>query len=334
MMKKITALLLALLMCVFVVSCAQKDPNAPEDMKSATADGEPFVLYVPNSWNLNTVSGISGAYYTSTETIMVTARYYTPADPAMTLDGYVDFCADQYAATLTGFAITDRTPAVLGDKDAVKLSYIFAKDGKQLTCFQISALHNGDFVSLYGYCMTDLYETLSEDFNKIVGAFVLCDKADPNGTEVVDKNTPEGMEIASADHIEYRLYVPKAWVCNAESGVSEAYYPESGKSNVTVTSYSPSVSISVQDYFLQCENQYKAALLSYERIAESQRTVAERTAYSYTYRTVVEGTEFTVMQTLFAYNGSIYSFTYTALTENFDLHMTDVEAMLNAFTFR
>ena len=334
MIKKISALMLALLLCLFAVSCSKQDPDVPEDMQSATAVGEPFMLFVPNSWNPNTVSGISGAYYTSAETVTVTARYYTPSDSAMTVDGYLDFCADRYAATLTGFSVTERIPAVLGGKDAVKLSYTFGKDGKQLTCFQITALHNGDFVSLYGYCATELYESLSEDFNKIVGEFRLCDKADANGAEVTDKNTPDGMEIASADQIEYRFYVPKAWVCNAESGVSEAYYPESGKSNVTVTSYLPSVSISVQDYFTQCENQYKTTLPSYERVSQSERTVAERSAYSYTYRTTVEGVEFTVMQTLFAYNGSIYSITYTALSENFALHLADVEAMLTAFTFR
>lgn len=334
MIKKISALTLALLLCLFAVSCSKQDPDVPEDMQSATAVGEPFVLFVPNSWNPNTVSGISSAYYTSNETVTVTARYYTPADSAMTVDGYLDFCADRYAATLTGFSVTERTPAVLGGKDAVKLSYTFGKDGKQLTCFQITALHNGDFVSLCGYCVTDLYETLAEDFDKIVGAFRLCDKPDANGAEVVDKNTPAGMEIASADQIEYRFYVPTVWVCNAESGMSEAYYPESGKSNVTVTSYLPSVSISVEDYFTQCENQYKTTLPSYERVSRTERTVAERSAYSYTYRTTVDGVAFTVMQTLFAYNGSIYSITYTALSENFETHLQDVEAMLDAFTFR
>jgi hypothetical protein len=40
------------------------------------------------------------------------------------------------------------------------------------------------------------------------------------------------------------------------------------------------------------------------------------------------------MQTLCAYNQNIYSVTYTALDENFELHKADAEAILNAFTFR
>ncbi|MBQ9783604.1 MAG: DcrB-related protein [Clostridia bacterium] len=334
MMKKITALLLALLLTLFAASCSA-DSDAPEDMHSVTVPGEPFILYVPNHWVSNTVSGISSAYYSPTEKILVSARYYTPADQALTVSAYMDTCVAGYSESLAGFALTERNDqTVLGNADAVKITYKITEDGKEFTCFQIAVKHGADLVSLHGYCPTERYELVRADYDSIVANFVLCEKSDPNGAEVVDKKTPEGMEIASADQLEYRLYVPKLWVCNAESGVSEAYYPESEKSNVTVTSYAPSESISVQSYFAQCEAEYRTTLPGYERLSESERTVAERSAYSYTYRTVVDGVEFKIMQTLFAYDSMIYSFTYTARVELFDSHMADVEAMLNAFTFR
>ena len=331
--KKIAVLALALLLCLSAVSCAADD-GTPDGMKSATVAGEPFVLYVPTSWNENTVSGISSAYYSSEHKIMVSARYYTPSDAEMTLDQYADMFAKAYSESLSEFNVTERAPAVLGGKDAIKLSYTAKRNEVAMTCFMIATLHSGSFVSLNAYCPTDLYEVISADLDKIAAEFVLCEMDEMGGNELVDKNTPEGMEIASAKQLEYRFYVPKAWVCDAESGVSEAYYPESGRSNVTVTSYAPSVSISVKDYFVQCEAQYATSLPEYKRIAESERTVAERSAYSYTYTTVVDGTQYTIMQTLFAYNEMIYSVTYTALSENFDTHMADVEAMLSAFSFR
>lgn len=334
MLKKILALSLALLMLLCAVSCNKKNSDVPEDMKSATLPGEPFILYVPVSWSVNTGSGVSGAYVSPNDKIMVSARYFTPADPAMTAGDYVTLCAEGYKAK-EGFAITERISAVLGGKDAVKLTYTVTDNGKTMTCFQLTALHNGDMISLHGYCPTELWEVRKEEFDKIATEFRFCDKTDPQGEVLTDKNTPEGFEIASADHIEYRLYVPTAWICNAESGISEAYYPESGKSNVTVTSYTPSESISVQDYFARCEEEYRASLPSYERLAgPAERTVSGRTAYTYVYRSVTDGVEFRIMQTLFAYNEMIYSFTYTALAENYDMHMGDVEAMLNAFTFR
>ncbi len=336
-LKKITALAMALtlcLICLLTTACSRKDKEIPEGMKSVTVSGEPFILYVPESWTDNTSSGISSAYYSSTQKILVSARYFTPANDSITLEGYLDECEARYAATLQSYAKTERGAALLGDENAQKLAYTMIRDGVIYTCFQIVASYRGDIISLYGYCPTELYEARIADYDQIASEFVFCEKPDPNGEEIVDKNTPNGMKIASADQLEYRLYVPKAWICDPASGRSEAYYPESQKSNISVSSHSPEQSISVQDYFAQCEQEYKNTLPQYERLSETERTVAERKAFSYTYRCVVDGAEFRIMQTVFTYNQILYSITYTALDDTFDTHIADVEAMLSAFRFR
>ncbi len=337
MMKKITALLLALVLCAICLAataCGKNDDGIPDGMKSVTVSGEPFILYVPQSWADNTTSGISSAYYTSTEKILVSARYFTPANEELTLDAYMDLCTARYEETLESYSQIDRTAALLGTENAVKLSYTMVQGTVAYQCFQISASYRGDIISLYGYCPTDLYEARTEDYDNIIKEFVFCEKPDPNGAEITDKKTPDGMKIASADHLEYRLYVPKSWICDPESGRSDAYYPESQKSNISLTSYSPSESISVQDYFAKCETEYKKTLPEYERLSEEETRVADHLAYSYTYRTVVEGVEFKMMQTVFTYNEMIYSLTYTALSDTFDTHLEDVEAILSAFCFR
>lgn len=334
-MKKKLALITALLLCMLcAVSCSQSDTQAPDGMKSATLPGEPFILYVPESWSLNTSGGISGAYYNSASKILVSARYYTPDDPNMTLNQYVDFCSSHYGESLTDYTVTSREATLLGGENAVKLAYRITDGDSELTCFQITAACGGDFISLNGYCASALYEARSADYDSIVKEFVLCEKSSAQGTPVTDKNTPDGFQIASADHIEYRLYVPNTWICDAESGASEAYYPESGKSNVSVTSYAPSTSVGIQDYFAECEKEYQKLFSDYERLSEEARTVAGRSAYSYTYRLSVDGREMKLMQTLLIYNDMIYSVTYTALSENFDLHLEDVQAILNVFDFR
>lgn len=334
MLKKIIALTAALVLCLCLVSCSQADADAPDGMHSVTLAGEPFRLYVPTNWASNTASGVSGAYYSSNETAMVTARYHTPSDASMTAEAYIELCAESYAASLDGFTEQERTATVLGKEDAVKLTYQIMNGAQTMSCFQIAVCYGGDIISLSGYCASDLYELLRADLDAIISAFVLCEKTDPQGEEVIDKHTPAGMEIASADHLEYRLYVPTVWVCNAENGMSEAYYPESGKSNISVTSYAPQESASVQNYFLSCETLYAESLPGYERLSESTRQVADRTAYSYVYRATVDGADFRIMQTVLAYNGMFYSITYTALADNYDAHLADVEAILNAFTFR
>ena len=336
-LKKITALAMALtlcLVCLLTTACSNKNDEVPEGMKSVTLQGEPFILYVPESWSDNTSSGISSAYYSSTQKILVSARYFTPADNATTIDTYLNECEMRYASTLQSYAKTERSAALLGKENAQKLSYTMIKDGIVYICFQIVASYRGDIISLYGYCPKELYEARIPDYDQIISEFVFCEKSDPNGEEITDKKTPDGMKIASADQLEYRLYVPKNWICDPAGGRSEAYYPESQKSNISVSSYSPEESMSVQEYFEQCEKDYKISLPEYKRLSEQERTVAERKAFSYTYRCVVEGVEFRIMQTVFTYNEIIYSITYTALDDTFDTHMEDVEAMLTAFRFR
>ena len=334
--RSLACLLAAILLLCTLTACAKQENGVPDGMKSATLSGEPFMLYVPEAWSLNTSSGISGAYYNSAQTILVSARYYTPKDPSMTLDAYVDLCSSLNASSQSNYTITAREPAILGGTDAVRLSYTIKQGGDTLTCFQIATRHGEDFVSLYGYCASNLYDMRRADFDAIIKEFVLCEKSAPQGTPVIDKKTPDGFQVASSDQVEYRLYVPTNWICDAESGASEAYYPESGRSNVSVTSYAPTVSTDIKGYFLSCEETYRATLPGYRRPEGEpvSRKVADRTAYSYTYYVTVDGVELTIMQTLFIYNEMIYSFTYTALSENFALHLADVNAMLDVFTFR
>ena len=331
--------MLVCVICVFAVSC-RKDDGAPEDMKSSTVEGEPFVLYVPDSWIENYSSGISSAYYVSTQTIMVSARYETAvekyredsADDGAVLDAYMMACAEKYSDSVKNFNILTLDAAVLGGKDARHLKYTMDNDaGKSLTCRQITTIHGEDFVTLNFYCETDLYEANNAQFEKILSAFALRDKTVMNDN-VTDKYTPEGMKRASEEEIEYRFYVPQSWICYSESGRSEAYYPESEKPNVTVTSYAQSVIATPEEYFAIAEEEYKKSISGYELLSTSEEfKVSGRKAISYTYKAIYDGVEFRIMQTVFAYNGAAYSITYTALADCFDDHLNDVNKMLEAF---
>ena len=337
MLKKLTALLLALIFCLCALGCSQTDPDAPEDMRSATVDGEPFKLYVPQSWTLNTASGISGAYYSAVDGLSVSARYYKPAE-TMTKEAYLELCIkalkEEYAEA--DFQLTEnKAAATLGGKDAARISYEFKNGETVMRVSQITASSEGLLISLYLYCPKAEYESRAEVLEKIRGAFKIAGKPDETGKTVTPKGTPEGMKLASDEDIEYRFFVPITWVCDPESGASDAYYPESGSSSVTVTSYVPNSSMSVKDYFKFCEEKYKEELPEYSRTGDAaERKIDGRPAYSYTYETTVEGRKIRIMQTIFVYDSSFYTVTYTALDENFELHMPDVEKMLSEFKFR
>lgn len=334
MFKKIIALTMTLLLLGLSLASCKNRNGVPDGMQEAHLEGEPFCLYVPENWTVNTKSGISSAYSYANDKMIVSARYCAVIDPAETLDAYMIACAEGYAETMKDFYLVSREAALLGGKDARRMEYTVTEDGKGYTCTQISTLHEGLFVSLYFYCLTDAKDAAAEVFEEIRAAFVLKALEAPANDEVVDKKTPDGMKIASAKTEAHRLYVPKSWICDSESGKSEAYYPESGKPNVTVTIYVPDTSMSIEDYFASCEARYTESLAGYERVATQDRQVAGRRAMSYTYRASYDGMSFRVMQTVLSDGMAIYSLTYTALDDRFDAHLADVESILGAFAFR
>ena len=340
MLKKILS---CLLIAIAALTCFSgcNDDGIPDGMYSVTVEGEPFILYVPEGWTDNRDSGISSAYYSLVDAVTVSARYYTPQGE-YTLDSYIDGFAASFAESNPSFKVLDRKAANLGDKAGIRYQYSFDRNVKgedgdksaNVTVTQYYAQHGADVIVLSLYCKTSEYdEEYATVFEQIRSEFVFCDKKAVNDV-VTDKKTPAGMKKASFKNCEYVFYVPTSWYCDMSDKLSEAYYPESGKPNVTVTSFSPDNVLTAKEYFAECEELYKTEIAGYERISESERTVANCSALSYTYKAVYGSAEYRIMQTVFVYNDMVYSITYTALADSFDAHLGDVEAMLGAFRFR
>ncbi len=341
-MKKILSLLLiAVLACTALVSCS--DDGVPDGMKSATALGEPFVLYVPESFILNTSSGISSAYLNAVDSsVMVTARYYTPSEEAsITIENYMNMCADSYAMRLENFRKTSEVAGeMLGGEDARRLEYIFTKEDKTYTAIQRTAKWQGDFVTLNIYTTGNAYELYGDYITAIVDNFTLAKRDDSADVLVTDKKTPEGMRIASSEIVEYRLYVPKAWVCNPNSGVSEAYHPET-RANVTVTSFSPNDEVkgkTLAEYCDYCVSEYEKTVNGFsivEKVAGDTKAAGKDTMLL-TFTSEYDGVSYKICQVMFyaAEYDLFYTMTYTATAEDFDTHFEDFRAMVSAFCFR
>lgn len=336
MLKKLTAIILAILMlCVPLVSCAANGEEIPDGMQAAYVEGEPFKLYIPEGWALNTRSGISGGYSLANETMTITARYITPADAELTSEAYLAQCSEEYAKILKDYVVITACEAtLLGGANAHRLVYTMKDKDIYYTCTQISAKHEGLIVSLYFYCPTESAESMHETFESVREAFAFAPLSEDTGDAVTDDKTPAGMKIASDKDAAYRLYVPAHWVCDSESGISEAHVNESGRPNVTVTLYEPTRSMSIDDYFSACETEYAQRLMGYTRLSSAERTVAGRRAVSYTYSAKYGDTSYRIMQTVFSDGRIMYSITYTALDSSFDAHLGDVDAILSAFQFR
>ena len=102
-MKKILVALLALLMLLGVVGCGSE--KVPEGYMSVSRDNEIFNLYVPKTWQDNSASGISGAYYAQGSGIIVSATTQKSGTTTVGLSQYVEAVLESYADTLTEFTL-------------------------------------------------------------------------------------------------------------------------------------------------------------------------------------------------------------------------------------
>lgn len=342
MIKRFFALILCAMMLLPMLAACDTNGEAPDGMFSTTLEGEPFILYVPNGWIDNCDSGISSAYLSIDKSILASARYYYCDAETQNagLSVYVNNIAASNASVLGGYSTPDKAiiDTSLGGKNALRYEYFYNYGGveaNKTAVIQYYVFHGEDVIVLSFYISAAHYsEEYLTVFDSVRTAFVLCEKNVSND-DVVDKYTPEGMKKASDDGVQYACYVPKSWVTDLSDKLTYAYYPESGKPNITVTCYSPSVAITAEQYFTECETEYKKNIAGYELLgAPSNRVVAGRDALSYQYKAVYGGSEYKVMQTVLIYNDLAYSITYTARADAYDAHLSDVEIILNNFRFR
>ena len=337
-MKKILSVILILIFTLTLASCSVSD--APEGMQDATVAGEPFRLFVPKTFTINTASGISGAYMAFdaeyANAVIVTARHYTPAE-AITLDEYLNMLQESFTESEVDAELVAISSAVLGGNDARKMDYTLTRGDKKYSVSQYVTLHKGDVISLSFYIASENAELFADGVEQILTYFTLTEKTAATGDNKVDKNTPDGMKIASSDSLEYRFYVPFVWLCDSESGVSEAYYPESDKTNVTVTAYSPDERLTLEEYYELCHKNYENTLANYNVTKVTKDlTVAGNSAIRLEFTAKYGEREYTVCQVMIYYPQveRFYNITYTATAESATLHMADFEAMVDAFTFR
>ena len=334
------------------VSCSSKDESSvPEGMQSATAYGATYRLYVPTTWSLKILPGISGAYYNVSEQSAVSVAEYPIVDALAAelstltegqtrIDYYFEkTILSQVKLMATGEVARheeDCIATLLGDANAKQYHYsanvagvvthflhIVAESENRFYVFSFSATE-----TLYALCMNDVQKML-EHFTFDVA----YTPVEPVKTFPTDANAPDGMQIASSDEVEYFLYVPSDWSVNTTTTANAAFAPDG--SFVSVVSFMPSAEMSVKEYFEKSEEMMKTTSGNqYTRISEKEITIGGGKALQYEYEYTVGGVTYRYLQVVVGYKSMIYNLTYTSLPQNFETNRADVDAIIAAFTFR
>lgn len=363
LMTKCAALLLVVATLLGFAACASdQGADVPEGMKNATAAGDDFRLYIPTSWTANTSYGISGGYATLSEqsTVSMTKHAITPEmeaqmQAALAAEGgenlgerRIDWfwnthCLPSLRALSVGSSFTEAEPKsqdLLNKHNAWRYHWQGSANGKGLHFLQIVVERNNAFY-LFSFTAEDRqYQAQLSNVETILDHFIFADPYYPDDyAKSIDAaaQAPAGMKLASNEDVAYRFYVPTSWTVNPDEEIFSAYL-ESDRSSVSVVPYMPEVeSISVAQYFELCEKMMKSTTAEggYELLAEPEKVdLGGRQATVYVYRYTVGGREYRYKQVIAAYKSMIYSLTYTSTPENFDAHLSDVDAMIAAFEFR
>ena len=350
-------LLVALLICAFA-SCNNTDEGEviPEGMKIANITGDDFRLFVPTDWNLNTAYGVAGAYYNlDTQSTVSMVKYPISEDLAATLPEGGD--AEKISARIDAYAAASCKPAIdaktLGGeaenkeepKDtllngiAARQYHYFAKiKGENLHFLQVIGEKNEAFYVFTFTCHPDLYEALLPSVERMLDEFIFADPYLPDeyARKTGDAEAPAGMVLVSNDDVAYRFYAPESWEVSFEQEIFAAYCKED-RSSVSVIPYMPEEeNMSVAQYFSICQNQMVdvGGAESFALISEEETKLGGRdaTAYIYTYK--IGDKIYQYKQIIAVYRSMLYSMTYTSVPENFEAHLDDVNAMVEAFAFR
>ena len=357
-MKNVVAMLCCLAMLLSLAACASKpDDGVPEGMKNATAAGAEFRLYVPSVWNVNTAYGVSGAYFTMTQQSTVSAAKYVideDMSAAMNALGLVGgdrldwFWANECQRSVEAVALGGSLSVIAEDSASLTLDGVNAHRHHMTATVQGYTMHfihalaerSGAFFVISFVIEDSLYAGLGDHIGRILDNFVFASPYVPDDyAKEIDEtaDAPEGMKLASNDDVAYRFYVPLSWKLNPDEQIFAAYL-ESDRSSVSVVPYMPDAeNMSVAEFFALCEDMMKntAGRDGYELLETRENvSLGGRRATAYIYRYTVGGVEYRYMQVVAAYKSLIYSMTYTALPENFDAHLSDVEQMIAAFSFR
>ncbi len=355
-MKRTTKILSALLMCLMLISTLASCSNSdvPDGYQLVACEGDCFRLYVPTQWVVNTSSGVTSAYYSAVDNTSITVSVADDAGD-MTVEDYWKLCDERYTEQLADYKAEEKfEKIVLGGEKAEKhvftatVTVYSETEKKNVTStykfMQVLAKYKDEMYILTYSSPEDSYENNLEVFEGnaqdegVIPYFRFAEPyvSEDGEKEFSDKVTaPEGMKIASTDERAYRFFVPADWKINNRTDATAAYASDTDSSNVSVQMYMTSDNTeTVEKHWERLTSSYEEMFRSFTLISDDAIKMDGISAHKYTYTVKSGGQEYKMVQAIVRKGDMFYSITFTAIPENFDKHLPDVEKMIESFDIR
>ena len=144
-------------------------------------------------------------------------------------------------------------------------------------------------------------------------------------------DVPSGMQTATAAGATYRLYVPKNWTPKTQSGLSGAYVTLASTSDVSAYQKEVPADTSAEDFWLQCEADYRERWEDYKLLNRSENTVSGKKGIVSVFSLTYAGTLLRCMQVSIVSGTTAYVILYTAADTIYETYIDQVYEIVSVF---
>ncbi len=175
-MKKITALILALILSAGFISCqSATDISVPMGMMLASDPDIPeYVLMVPNDWTVESATGTTTAYYKDNLRNAVLATFsatFNMAEDGITLENYFDSYAEEFISVFGTTQVIEEYDTLLGGKDAKEYIYTATFGETEYKFWQVICFNEGIIYTLTYSATAQYFDNYAEDMSLILSNF-------------------------------------------------------------------------------------------------------------------------------------------------------------------
>ena len=344
MEKIISAILLLSMLLTCLVACGAD--NAPQGYQLVSGEDEIFELYAPKTWVSNLASGVSGAYYSLQDNIVVSAKTIRNATN-YTLGEFMTLAIESFEAMDGYELVSSYESTMLGGEPAYVMEYkatIKEKDENGAVKDVIYKFRSiivkfeATLTMLVYSAPVDKFDTAIADFDGIVASFAFKSFGDgeietDDFTVLVDENTPDGYQIASKDKYEFRFYVPLTWTVQRRTYNPTAYFTKNDLSNVSISSKVMVDGVVDGATYWEYYTETTSFKLS-DIVIDENAKMGGYDAYAVEYLATASGFKYMIKQVFLPVGNMIYIFTYTSDRIHYDKHIDDVNAMIELFEFK
>lgn len=150
-----------------------------------------------------------------------------------------------------------------------------------------------------------------------------------------DPDVPSGMQLASSDEADYLFYVPDGWRVDKSTLYTSAYYSSGDATSVSAAAFGMNLDdTTVSDWWEGYTEQFESIYDSMEVTAEEETKLGDIDAMKYAFNAVLNEKEYRYIIVAALKDNYIYYITYTSTPDYYENHLSDLDLILENFSFK